>query len=151
MTDTSFTMSPQRAGRMKYLLLTLACPILLSYILRGLVQYGIIPRFGALPIIHSILISVPTLVGGYFLIFQKLHVLEVQESGITNKDWRGKTFTVQTNQIRSWRRNLLAEIFLLDENGKVLLCVESNMSNFDLFQQWLQEHHINESNRGDFR
>ena len=142
MTDTVFTMAPAKQGRIKYLLLTLVPPMLVTYAWKWLMECGILPSNRAIVMIGLFLAMAALVCLGCFLIFQRNHVLEVSEGAILHHSWRGSTSTIQVNQIRSFRRNFLNELLLLDENGKVLLCVESNMSNLDLFRQWLESHHI---------
>ena len=152
MADTSFTMSPMRQGRMKYLILTVFSSVLVSYGWLWLTEIGVLPKNRVTATLGMILQVSLLCVLGFFLILRKNHSLEVQEHCILHTDWRRRAAsTIQTNQIRSFRRNLMGELLLLDENGKVLICVEPNMSNHDLFLQWLQNHHINESKKGDFR
>ena len=152
MSDTSFTMSPMKQGRMKYLILTVFSPVLVSYGWLWLAETGMLPQNRVTATLSMILQVSFMCVLGFFLILRKNHSLEVQEHCILHTDWRRRSASaIQANQIRSYRRNFMGELLLLDEAGKVLICVEPNMSHHDLFLQWLQDHHINESKKGDFR
>ena len=131
---------------MKYLLLVLGVPLLLMYSLPELAKAGILPYTDLSIQIYlygSLFISC---VLGYFLIFKKNHGINIKDNTISETDWRGKQLpAIKTKQIQEYRRNILGEIILLDEHGNKLLCVESNMTNFDAFQKWLERHNILES------
>ena len=49
---------------------------------------------------------------------------------------------VRADQIEHYYRNFLGEIVLVDADSKKLLCIESNMTNRDRFEQWLTAHNI---------
>ena len=139
-----FKMEPGKKGRVKYLILTLRPAYLMTKLLGRLASLGIIPAndlTGFLTMAAS-LAMMGTL--GYFLVFRKNHTIEVSDISLAERDWRGKVRLVAVSKIRSWKCNLLGELLLLDENNKVLLCVESNMENRDRFLLWLTAHHINE-------
>ena len=142
----TFSMHPQKSGRMKYLLLTLVPPLLLMESFRRLIISGIIPDS---VIIRNILLYAPLsimAVLAYYLIFRKNHSIDVKNNTITEINWLGKKSNpIKTDQIHSYRKNVLIEIILLDENGSKLLCVEQNMSNFDCFEKWLKGHNIYQS------
>ena len=77
-----------------------------------------------------------------FLIFKKNHHFEVSEKRIHVKEITGQAWDLPAHRIRRYRRNLLGELILLDEDGKRLLCVESNMSEIEEFQVWLERRGI---------
>lgn len=145
MTQNVFQMYPQKRGRIKYLLITLYLPLLLLLIVSQLTKHGVLPKT---PIFIYVFLSL-IIVLGYFFIFKKNHHIEVQDNTIAETDWTQKnTQKIKAVQIHSFRRNFLGEIILLDDSGHKLLCIESNMSNFDLFQQWLEQHNI-QKNHGE--
>ena len=139
----SFKMEPGKKGRLKYLILTLLPAYLVMSLLQRLAAHGILPAndlIGFL-IMFSALVMMGTL--GYFLIFRKNHTIEVSDISLAERDWQGKVRLIAVSKIRSSRKNLLGEILLLDENRNVLLCVESNMENRDLFLKWMDKHNFN--------
>ena len=139
MAPNTFTMLVQKQGRMKYLLIVMSVPILFLTLLSWLMDLNILPRT---QILFWPSIAIMTVLG-YFLIFQKNHRIDVNGFMIIETDWRGReNRKIKAKQIHSIRRNFLNEIILFDENNTKLLCVEPNMSNFDLFQQWLASHNI---------
>ena len=140
----SFKMEPGKKGRRKYLILTLLPAYLVMSLLQRLAAQGILPAndLTGFLIMFSALVMMGTL--GYFLIFRKNHIIEVSDISLAERDWQGKVRLISVGKIRSRKKNLLGEILLLDENKKVLLCVESNMENLDLFQKWLEKHNYNQ-------
>ena len=143
MSTNSFLMRPQKAGRMKYLLLTMFPPIGLMYLVMNLMQNGLIPQSKALGMFSIYGSMAIMMVISYFLIWKKNHTIEVKDNTLTEKTWRGElSAKVKTAQIAEYRRNFLGEIVLVDADGKKLLCIESNMTNRDCFEQWLAAHHI---------
>ena len=143
MSTNSFLMRPQKAGRMKYLLLTMFPPIGLMYLVMNLMQNGLIPQSKALGMFSIYSSMAIMMVISYFLIWKKNHTIEVKDNTLTEKTWRGElSAKVKTVQIAEYRRNFLGEIVLVDADGKKLLCIESNMTNRDRFVQWLAAHHI---------
>ena len=139
-----FKMEPGKKGRIKYLILTLFPAYLVMSLLQRLAAQGVLPAndLTGFLIMSSALVMMGTL--GYFLIFRKNHIIEVSDISLAERDWQGKVRIIGVSKIRSWRKNLLGEILLLDENKKVLLCVESNMENLDLFRKWLDKHNYNQ-------
>ena len=142
MAQNSFVMHPQKQGRMKYLFLTMVPPIILLYLFSLLLQSGV--QIGNS--IRYICLYVP-LVGmailTYYFILKKNHRIEVKDNTIIEYDWRkNESRRIKVSQIYVYKRNWLREIILIDNNGNKLLCVESNMSNFHEFEQWLERHHI---------
>ena len=146
MARNTFSLSPQKMGRMKYLILTMGSSISLMYLFLLLTEAGILPNGNVWAKIYVYLPLVVMMVLGYFLIVKKNHTIDVKDNSIAETDWRRRVMTsVKTVQIRCYRRNFLGEIILLDEAGNKLLCVESNMTNFEQFQQWLENHNITQS------
>ena len=142
--DTGFVLCTQKAGRMKYLLLTLCPPLLLGYVVTQLMKRGVLPAGSAVGLITIVVMCALLLVLEYFLILRKNHTLKVEGSTIREKRMlssRAQT-VVEARQIHSVRRNFLGEWLLKDGNGKTLLCVESNMSDRDLLEEWLGRHGI---------
>ena len=139
-----FKMEPGKKGRIKYLILTLFPAYLVMSLLQRLAAQGVLPAndLTGFLIMSSALVMMGTL--GYFLIFRKNHIIEVSDISLAERDWQGKVRIVGVSKIRSWKKNLLGEILLLDENKKVLLCVESNMENLDLLRKWLEKHNYNQ-------
>ena len=138
-----FKMEPGKKGRIKYLILTLLPAYLVMNLLQRLAAQEILPAndFTGFLIMSSALVMMGTL--GYFLIFRKNHIIEVSDISLAERDWQGKVKLIGISKIRGWKQNLLGEILLLDQNKKVLLCVESNMENLDLFRKWLEKHNFN--------
>ena len=138
-----FQMEPGKKGRIRYLILTLLPAYLVMSLLRRLAAQEILPAndMTGFLIMSSALVMMGTL--GYFLIFRKNHIIEVSDISLAERDWQGKVRVIGVSKIRSWKKNLLGEILLLDEKNKVLLCVESNMENLDLFLKWLDKHNYN--------
>lgn len=137
-----FKMEPGKKGRIKYLILTLLPAYLIMNLLQRLAAIEILPAndLTGFLIMFSALVMMGTL--GYFLIFRKNHTIEVSDISLAERDWQGKVRLIAVSKIRSSRKNLLGEILLLDENRNVLLCVESNMENRDLFLAWLEKHNF---------
>ena len=142
MTTTSFTMRPQKMGRLAYLLLTLIPPLLILECFNLLVESGILPASRILFIIDLILWTVSIGFLGYHLIFKKNHYVEISDSTITETDWLRKKRIIRATQISAYRKNMLRETVLLNSENKKLLCVEANMDNQELFHEWLSTHHI---------
>ena len=143
MVENTFSMSAQKAGRMKYLLLVMGIPLLFMFLLAQLIAAGILPPTKILVEIITYIPALMMIALGYPLVFKKNHTIEVDDYALLETDWRGRKHeAIKTEQISSYRQNILGEIILLDENRKPLLCVESNMTNFDAFQQWLVRHDI---------
>ena len=142
MGQQSFTMTPQRRGRMRYLLLTIVPPTAAMEAVLFLMQNGLIPRIKALGLTSVYGSMAAMLVLGYFLIFRKNHTLTFRPNGIEETSWRRIQTTHSIRQIRYYRRNLLGEYILTDSDGKTLFWVEPNMTNRDRFLDWLAAHHI---------
>ena len=138
-----FKMEPGKKGRIRYLILTLLPAYLVMSLLRRLAAQEILPAndMTGFLIMSSALVMMGTL--GYFLIFRKNHIIEVSDISLAERDWQGRVRLVSVGKIRTWKKNLLGEILLLDEHNKVLLCVESNMENRDLFLKWMDKHNFN--------
>ena len=142
MAQNSFVMHVQKQGRMKYLFLTMIPPIILlglfSLLLQSGIQFSNIIRYACL---YASLVGMAILT--YYFIFKKNHRIEVKDNTIIEYDWRkNESRRIKASQIYVYIRNWLREIILIDNNGNKLLCVESNMSNFHEFEQWLERHHI---------
>ena len=145
--ENGFTMSTRKPGRMKYLLLTVFPPIAVIYLCTGLIELGILP---VSEITRYFLLAVWAIMMGtlgYFLIFKKNHQLDINDNTITETDWRCRVTQIPVSHVRSFRRNWLKEYILLDENGKRLVCIETNMENFDLFQQWIEHQHFKQMDK----
>ena len=139
-----FKMEPGKNGRLKYLILTILPAVLTMNLIGKLAGAGILPTSdltGFLSMSLS-LILMGTL--GYFLILRKNHTLDFSDISVAEKDWQGNCRIIAAGRIRSRKKNLLGETLLLDEKGKVLLCVESNMENIGQFEQWLNSRNITE-------
>lgn len=138
-----FVMRTEKQGRIKYLLLTIAPYLILMQLFVQLTEAGILPRGKILSQVYVYLPLALMCVASYFLILKKNHTIEVSDQGLIEEDWHGKFHTISVHKIRSVRRNWLGELRLLDEDGRVLVCVETNMSNYDRFQKWLELRHFN--------
>ena len=110
MSVNSFDMCPQKAGRMKYLLLTMVPPTGFMYLVMNLMQNGLIPQskaFGMFSIYGSM---AAMMFISYFLIWKKNHTIEVKDNTLTEKSWRGNiSAKVKNSQIAAFRRNFLGE------------------------------------------
>ena len=134
-------MGPQKAGRIKYLLLTLVPPLLYAEAVNKL--GSIVPQLAPLcPWLGMIGMTAIAFSLGYFLIFKKNHQFEVHEKNIHIKEMFGQEWDLPAHRIHHYRRNLLGELVLFDEGNKRLLTAESNMTDFDRFQDWLERHGI---------
>ena len=134
-------MGPQKAGRMKYLLLTLIPPLLWAEAVDLLCQRA--PQLASVgPWLGMIGMTAIAFSLGYFLIFKKNHQFEVHEKNIHIKEMFGQEWDLPAHRICRYRRNLLGELVLFDEDGKRLLTVESNMTEFEEFQVWLERRGI---------
>ena len=145
--ENGFTMSTRKPGRMKYLLLTVFPPVAVIYLCIGLIELGILP---VSEITRYFLLAVWAIMMGklgYFLIFKKNHQLDINDNTITETDWRCRVTQLPVSHVRSFRRNWLKEYILLDENGKRLVCIETNMENFDLFEQWISNQHFKQMDK----
>ena len=145
--EKGFTMSTRKPGRMKYLLLTVFPPVAVIYLCTGLIELGILP---VSEITRYFLLAVWAIMMGtlgYFLIFKKNHQLDINDNTITETDWRCRVTQISVSHVRSFRRNWLKEYILLDENGKRLVCIETNMENFDLFEQWIEHQHFKQMDK----
>ena len=145
--ENGFTMSTRKPGRMKYLLLTVFPPVAVIYLCIGLIELGILP---VSEITRYFLLAVWAIMMGtlgYFLIFKKNHQLDINDNTITETDWRCRVTQLPVSHVRSFRRNWLKEYILLDENGKRLVCIETNMENFDLFEQWIGNQHFKQMDK----
>ena len=145
--ENGFTMSTRKPGRMKYLLLTVFPPVAVIYLCTGLIELGILP---VSEITRYFLLAVWAIMMGtlgYFLIFKKNHQLDINDNTITETDWRCRVTQRPVSHVRSFRRNWLKEYILLDENGKRLVCIETNMENFDLFEQWIGNQHFKQMDK----
>ena len=150
MSGVHFFMYPQKTGRIKYLNLVLGFPILLMYLFLQFVRAGILPQGKVLAQIYIYLPLAVMLVLSYHLIMKKNHSIEVRDNAILETDWRNQPLSrIKSVQIQSFRQNLLDELILLDKSGNKLLCVESNMTNFEQFRQWLARHNITQTKEND--
>ena len=146
MSGVHFFMYPQKPGRIKYLRLVCGFPILLMYLFLQFLRAGILPQSKVLAQIYNYLTLAVMMVLSYHLITKKNHSIEVKGNTIQETDWRGQSLSrIKSVQIQSFRQNLLNEIILLDKSGNKLLCVESNMTNFEQFRQWLARHNITQT------
>ena len=144
MVPTSITMCVQKQGRIKYLILTLFPPLILMCFLQFLMQCNVLPDSSVWRLIYTCLALLTLGYLAYNMVFRKNHQIDIEDKTITETDFRGKqSCCISVSQISSVRRNFLNELILLDKDGKQLLCVESNMTNFDQFKDWLSNHDIN--------
>ena len=128
---------------MKYLLITIVPPLAVMYLPMLLMQNGLIPpnRILGLSVFYGSMAGMVII--SYFMIWKKNHIIEVRDNTLTEKSWRGTVITtVKTSLVAASHRNFLGEIILLDKENRRLLCIESNMTNRDRFEQWLKSHNI---------
>jgi len=125
--DSHFILKPQNQGLGKYFTLCLLAAFVAS----------LLPQIGA-GFFTFVTVAI-------LLAFIKSHWFVVFENSIIEKNDRGRFIRkVTADQIHHYRINFFDEIILLDSTGRRLVCVESNMTNFDTFRQWLARHNINE-------
>ena len=143
MPKNSFVMHVQKQGRMKYLFITMVPPIILLYLLSLFSQTTLqLDNTLFSHVCISISLASMAILANYF-IFRKNHRIEVNDNQITEYNWRQiEARKIKISQINSYKRNWLHEIILFDNSGNKLLCIESNMSNFQRFEQWLERHNI---------
>ena len=73
----------------------------------------------------------------------KHRTILVFDNSLTEKDSVGSFIKeVNAQQIDSFQRTCLGKISLVDRNRVQLLSIKSNMTNRDLFEQWLVSHNI---------
>ena len=143
MGSQSFTMHPTKNRRIRYVILVFAPPILLMQLFQLIIRF-----FPPLQhdFINQLAIYTPLaimVILGYFFIWKKNHILEIKDHAITEKNIQGKVITkIKAKQIYTLRRNFLDEFLLQDKSGNILLCVEPNMENRTLFENWLEKHNI---------
>ena len=143
MAGNSFSMQSQKQGRIKYLLLTICPALVLMYLFQYLLSLDVLPRGSTWGLIYTSIPMAVILLTGYFLIFRKNHQVNVCDNTIVEINWQRKeSRRIRSTQIDSVRINALKELILLDKDGNKLLCVESNMTNRDRFEQWLAAHNI---------
>lgn len=142
MDEQSFTMTPQRMGRMRYLLLTMLVPLAIMQSFLWMSDSGLIPKIKVLAFIVVYGSLALMAVMGWLLIFKKNHTLTFHPTSVEEISWRRIQTTHSIRQIRYYRRNLLGEYILTDSDGKTVFCVEPNMTNRDRFLDWLAAHHI---------
>ena len=140
-----FKLEPGKKGRLKYLAMTLLPAYALTKVAGRLASAGVLPASDLTGCVTMIISLALMSTLGYFLVLRKNHIIEVGELSVSEKDWQGKCRIIPIGKIRGMKRNILNEILLTDESGKVLLCVESNMENRDKLVSWLQERQINET------
>lgn len=120
-----FVMKPQRHGQLRYALLA---------VIPAAVSAFLIGPFGAAWIFVFL---------AGLLIFPSNHRIVVFENSITEKDFRGRFIRkIDKSQVAFFRKNVLGEIVLVDNNNQLLLRAESYLSNRDRFDQWIESHHI---------
>ena len=125
MEQTYFVMKPQKRGWLKY-----AAAGLLAA-----TPFALLNGFGAGACVFIAIAGLCSLV--------KNHTIVVFDNSMTEKDFRGRFIRkVTADQITLYRKNHFDEIILIDFDSKPLLCIESNMTNRDRFEQWLTAHNI---------
>ena len=109
-------------------------------------------RYCSLALMLSLSVSfLFTPITGFYLFFTliliphtaKHRTILVFDNSLTEKDSEGR-FIKQVNarQIDSFRKTMLGNISLIDSDRGRLLSIKNNMTNRDLFEQWLVSHHI---------
>lgn len=128
---SSFQMFPLRNGRRQLdLIITLGIPLAVLYLMP--------------PSVFSVILGLALMVVlAYFFIFRKNHSVTVTETEIRNHDtMTNKETVISIGEIQYVKTGLLGDLVLIDREGKKRLCVEKNMSCYDRFQNFLQEHNI---------
>ena len=73
----------------------------------------------------------------------KHRTILVFDNSLTEKDSEGRFIKeINAQQIGSFQRTCLGKLSLVDRNQLQLLSIKSNMTNRDLFEQWLVSHNI---------
>lgn len=133
--EARFQMIPLRNGR-RYLdlIMTLGIPLALLYLLP--------------PSIFCLVFGLVLMaVLAYLFIFRRNHIITVTGAELQNCNTiTGKETTISVAEIQSVKTGLLGDLVLIDREGKKRLCVEKNMSCYDRFQNFLQEHNIPHAN-----
>ena len=125
MDETYFTMKTRKLGLAKYWLI-------------AVVPFLIVAFFLGLDAAAWVFVPLAAII-----LFVKDHTITVFDDSMTEKDFRGRFIKkVTVSQIAAFRRNALGELILTDIDCKQLLCIESNMTNRDRFEQWLTSHNI---------
>ena len=143
MQENTFRMHFPKSGLLRYVLLSIipsACYVLIVYIMLslGILQWGSFPGYSCFDGAGWLFIFLFA-----YLVVPRNHNIDVQCNTLIERDHKGLHIrTVQACQIDHFRVNLLNEIILLDIHNRKLLCVEKDMTNFDRFEEWLRENHI---------
>ena len=90
----------------------------------------------------GVLIMMPVWVAAYFLFLGKPRRIDLSDKTVSAKRFLRKPYEFPACAIRSYRRNVLGERLLYDEDGKRLLTVPCCMTNLDQFQDWLERRGI---------
>ncbi|MBO5783511.1 MAG: hypothetical protein J6R33_00935 [Clostridia bacterium] len=129
MTTPDYVVKPMPGHRIKYLLLTVVPPTVVMYLIRYLIDSGIIPDFDGM---SSLLLLIP-LAGMWYLanrfLFRKNHSVAVYAHYMVEIDLRQKERRISFDQVHTVKTNLLGETVVKDAKGKMLLCIEENMEN----------------------
>ena len=143
MAQNRFDMKPMPKKRTKYVLLALLLPIGIIALFMILTEIGMIPASQTFTniVIYGSMILMSLM--SYAMVINHNHTIEVRGSTVTEKGPNGKEKRkFQAKQISKIRRNAMGEMILLDQSGEKLLCMETSMSNYDLFLQWMESHNI---------
>jgi len=127
MEEPFFSMKPRRNGMGKYIMLTLIPSVLVALLIGA----------DAAALVFCFLTPA--------LLLPKAHMIVVFDDAIMEKATFGsKRFIrkVHAQQIHHYRKNTLDEIILEGTDGRMLLRVESHLSDRARFEQWLADHHI---------
>ena len=128
MDTPDFVVTPS-GNRMKYLLLTLAPPLVAMYLLRYLIDGGVIPNDNGRA---SLLLFIPLACIWILmdrLIYRKNHTVSVYAQYMVETNRKHKQRKIEFSQVHSLKKNLLGEIIVKDAAGNTLLCLEENMEN----------------------
>lgn len=133
-----YVVKPLPGGRTKYLLVTLAPPLVVMFLLRYLIDSGIIANMNGKA---SMLLLIPLVfiwVLSDRLIYRKNHEIAVFVHHMEETNWRGKCRKILFSDVRSVKTNWMGELIVKDEAGKTLLCIEANMENRERLMNRLQ-------------
>ena len=137
MDTPDYVVMPSR-NRLKYLLLTLVPPLGIMYLLRYLINHGIIANANGLA---SLLLLIPLAFIWVLmdrLIYRKNHTIRVFAHYMVETDMRQRDRHIQFSQVHSVKTNWLGEMIVKDASGKTLLCIEDNMENRERLVNRLQ-------------
>ena len=144
--DKEIRLESERRGLLIYFLITVFAPLLLGELFLFLVKGGYLPLSDSVgTTVCSIVMGIPLLVLGYFLIFLKNHEITVSGTTVTNfVRPLNRTSSFTLCEVKSVKRGFLGEIVLKNEDGRTFLTVEKGMTNYEMFIDYLRKNNFKE-------